>query len=81
MQDKNWDNAGEEDRRVRARTMVKHILQNEKWTKSEYAWEADAWKDVFGMMRDDPVLAVDKHLNRPIRAALNSFLGADIYIN
>ncbi|ENH69415.1 hypothetical protein FOC1_g10011767 [Fusarium oxysporum f. sp. cubense race 1] len=44
--DKNWDDAGEEDRRVRARTMVKHILQNEKWAKSEYAWEADAWKDV-----------------------------------
>ncbi|KAG6987135.1 Short-chain dehydrogenase TIC 32 [Fusarium oxysporum f. sp. conglutinans] len=67
MQDKNWDDAGEEDRRVRARTMVKHILQNEKWAKSEYAWEADAWKDVFGMMRDDPVLAVDKHAYNTIQ--------------
>ncbi|KAJ4045974.1 hypothetical protein NW761_007987 [Fusarium oxysporum] len=47
--------------------MVKHILQNEKWAKSEYAWEADAWKDVFGMMRDDPVLAVDKHAYNTIR--------------
>ncbi|KAI8413955.1 hypothetical protein FOFC_07246 [Fusarium oxysporum] len=65
--DKNWDDAGEEDRRVRARTMVKHILQNEKWAKSEYAWEADAWKDVFGMMRDDPVLAVDKHAYNTIQ--------------
>ncbi|EXM24013.1 hypothetical protein FOTG_08948 [Fusarium oxysporum f. sp. vasinfectum 25433] len=53
MQDKNWDDAGEEDRR--------------KWAKSEYAWEADAWKDVFGMMRDDPVLAVDKHAYNTIR--------------
>ncbi|KAG4289868.1 hypothetical protein FPRO06_04690 [Fusarium proliferatum] len=58
--DKNWDDADEEGRRVRARTMAKHILQNEKWAKSEYAWEADAWKDVFGLMRDDPVLAVEK---------------------
>lgn len=58
IQDKNWDDADEEGRRVRARTMAKHILQNEKWAKSEYAWEADAWKDVFGLMRDDPVLAV-----------------------
>ncbi|KAF4429436.1 light induced alcohol dehydrogenase Bli-4 [Fusarium acutatum] len=65
--DKNWDDADEEDRRVRARTMVKHILQNEKWAKSEYAWEADAWKDVFGVMRDDPVLAVDKHAYNTIR--------------
>lgn len=30
---------------------------NEKWEKSEYAWDADAWADVFGKMRDDPVVA------------------------
>ncbi|KAF9775386.1 hypothetical protein IL306_006518 [Fusarium sp. DS 682] len=56
LQDTNWDDAGEEDRRVRARKIVRHIRQNEKWAKSEYAWEADAWKDVFGMMRDDPFI-------------------------
>lgn len=39
----------------------KHSLtiasSNEKWEKSEYAWDADAWADVFGKMRDDPVMA------------------------
>ncbi|KAI9813027.1 MAG: hypothetical protein M1832_006418 [Thelocarpon impressellum] len=31
------------------------------WNKSEYAWEADAWSDVFGKIRDEPLLVMDKH--------------------
>jgi hypothetical protein len=50
------DDPAEESRRVRARTFLRHVLDNEKWNKSVYAWEADAWADVFGQMRDDPVL-------------------------
>ncbi|KAL1888197.1 hypothetical protein Sste5346_009737 [Sporothrix stenoceras] len=53
-----WDDAGEADRRLRAKSLLRHILDNERWGKSEYAWEADAWTDVFGGMRNDPVLAV-----------------------
>ena len=33
------------------------LLDNARWNKSEYGWEADAWSDVFGQMRDDPVIA------------------------
>lgn len=33
------------------------VTSNKKWDKSEYAWDADAWADVFGKMRDDPVVA------------------------
>jgi hypothetical protein len=53
-----WSQPSEEPRRVRARRLLKHILDNEKWNKSEYAWDADALTDVFGQMRDDPSLAV-----------------------
>lgn len=52
-----WNDFGEESRRIRAQRLVKHALDNERWNKSEYAWEADAWSDVFGQMRDDPVIA------------------------
>ncbi|KAK4041587.1 hypothetical protein C8A01DRAFT_45244 [Parachaetomium inaequale] len=45
-------------RRTRARRFVRHIVDNERWKKVEFAWEADAWTDVFGLMRDDPLLAV-----------------------
>ncbi|KAH8777841.1 hypothetical protein F5883DRAFT_696769 [Diaporthe sp. PMI_573] len=57
----DWDDEFEESRRTRARSFLKHALDNEKWNKSEYAWEADAWNDVFSLMRDDPALSVDKH--------------------
>ncbi|KAK4234590.1 hypothetical protein C8A03DRAFT_47120 [Achaetomium macrosporum] len=57
----NWNHPREERRRKRARIFLKHVLDNEQWKKAEYAWEADAWTDVFGLMRDDPLLAVDKH--------------------
>ncbi|KAF4946264.1 hypothetical protein FSARC_14238 [Fusarium sarcochroum] len=59
----DWTHHAEEGRRARARSFVKHTLNNEGWAKSEYAWEADAWTDIFGFMRDDPVLSVssDKH--------------------
>jgi len=54
----DWKEPGEVRRRERARVMVEHSLNNETWNKSDYAWEADAWSDVFGDMRDDPVLSM-----------------------
>lgn len=54
----DWTDSSEDSRRSRAREFVKHVLDNERWNKSEYAWEADAWTDVFGHMRNDPALAV-----------------------
>ncbi|KAK0619141.1 hypothetical protein B0T14DRAFT_429225 [Immersiella caudata] len=56
----DWTVTAEKHRRERAATIVRHVLDNEKWEKSEYAWDADAWADVFGKMRDDPAVAVDK---------------------
>jgi hypothetical protein len=46
------------DQQTRARIFAEHSKNNEKWCKSEYAWEADAWSDVFRPMRDDPCLAM-----------------------
>jgi hypothetical protein len=53
----DWDDQSEEPRRARAKTFLMHTLDNARWRKSEYAWEADAWNDVFGRMRDDPATA------------------------
>jgi len=53
----DWEDPTEETRRVRAGVFLKHALDNARWKKSEYAWEADAWTDVFGQMRDDPAIA------------------------
>jgi hypothetical protein len=58
LENTDWDEPGEIGRRERARVIAEHNLDNETWNKSEYAWEADAWSDVFGEMRNDPVLAV-----------------------
>jgi hypothetical protein len=58
LENTDWDEPGEICRRKRARVMAEHNPNNEAWNKSEYAWEADAWSDVFGEMRNDPVLAV-----------------------
>ncbi|KAK4243152.1 hypothetical protein C7999DRAFT_18457 [Corynascus novoguineensis] len=60
-EDIDWNCPGEERRRARASIFLKHVLDNERWKKAEYTWEADAWTDVFGLMRDDPLLTVDKH--------------------
>jgi len=57
LDDINWNDSTEETRRVRARTFLKHAIDKGQWNRSEYAWEADAWTDVFGQMRDDPALA------------------------
>jgi hypothetical protein len=56
--DVDWNDSAETDRRARAQNLLRHALDNETWHKSEYAWETDAWSDVFGQMRDDPILAV-----------------------
>lgn len=44
----DWKHFSESSRCSRAETFLKHVLNNERWKKSEYAWEADAWADVFG---------------------------------
>jgi hypothetical protein len=46
------------ERKARARKFASHAKNNETWCKSEYAWEADAWSDVFGCMREDPSVAL-----------------------
>ncbi|KAL2830896.1 hypothetical protein BDW59DRAFT_177590 [Aspergillus cavernicola] len=61
LDDIDWNHPSESSRRSRAETFLEHVLSNEQRKKSEYAWEADAWTDVFGRMRNDPFLAVDKH--------------------
>lgn len=53
----DWEDRSEEPRRMRAKTFLRHALDNGKWRKSEYAWEADAWNDVFGQMRNDPTIS------------------------
>jgi hypothetical protein len=57
LTDVNWEEPSEVSRRQRARVLMEHSINNETWNKSEYAWEADAWSDVFGDMRNDPCLA------------------------
>lgn len=52
----NWEDSNECDRRRRARILLKHNINNETRHKSEFAWEADAWADVFNEMRNDPYL-------------------------
>lgn len=54
----NWDDWKENYRRERALIVKKHMVNNETFHKSEYAWEADAWADIFGRMRSDNRLAV-----------------------
>jgi len=46
------------ERQERARKFALHAKNNEEWCKSEFAWDADAWSDVFGRMRDDPSVAL-----------------------
>ena len=46
------------ERLSRARTFAAQSRNNEGWCKSEYAWEADAWSQAFGPMREDCCLAV-----------------------
>jgi hypothetical protein len=50
----DWESSGEEHRRDRVRTIVRHASDYPR--RSEYAWDADAWHDVFGQMRDDSYL-------------------------
>jgi hypothetical protein len=54
----DWNSRAEERRRERARVVEKHMIDNETFHKSEYAWEADAWSDLFGHMREDNQLAM-----------------------
>jgi hypothetical protein len=54
----DWDDETEVSRRRRARVLMQHNINNETYHKSEYAWEADAWSDIFQQMRNDPILEV-----------------------
>lgn len=54
----DWDSPAEADRRGRARVVGTHMVNNETCCKSEFAWEADAWSDIFGCMRNDNQLAM-----------------------
>jgi hypothetical protein len=54
--DKDWNSPGEYTRRRFARRAVKHASRNTISNRSEFSWEADAWIDVFGRLRDDPCL-------------------------
>jgi hypothetical protein len=52
----DWQASDEEERRDRARIVAAHTSRYSR--RSEYAWEADAWHDVFGRIRNDPFLAM-----------------------
>lgn len=52
--DIDWNDKGEKERRRRANIIVTHASGNSK--RSEFAWEADAWHNVFGRIRNDPLL-------------------------
>ncbi|KAK6820341.1 hypothetical protein RU639_007511 [Aspergillus parasiticus] len=44
----------------RVETVVRHSRQAEIDQVSEFNWEADAWRDIFGRLRDDDRLRMDK---------------------
>lgn len=56
FEDVDWEDPSERHRRKRARIIMEHNINNETRHKSEYAWEADAWADVFNGMRNDPCI-------------------------
>ncbi|KAL4882716.1 hypothetical protein BJY04DRAFT_38910 [Aspergillus karnatakaensis] len=72
----------------RVQTLVQHSRQTLIDGASEFNWEADAWRNVFGRIRDDERLRVDKRehnykatiLNSPstISAQGKSFMGKRI---
>jgi hypothetical protein len=37
----------------RTNRLAKRAIQNQHFMASEFNWEADAWHDVFGLIRDD----------------------------
>jgi hypothetical protein len=57
LEGSDWSSPREASRRQRAKRLAQHALDNERWNKKKSAWEADAWHDVFGHMRDDPLVA------------------------
>jgi hypothetical protein len=54
----NWDDKSEVVRRMRAKVVARHAQDNSKLRRSEFAWDADAWRDVFGNLRDDDLIAM-----------------------
>jgi hypothetical protein len=59
---------------ARSQIVVSHAQRNEKVYKSEYAWEADAWSDVFRDMRDDTCLGVYVLFSSPVKVPNNLYL-------
>jgi hypothetical protein len=53
---KDWGRGAESMRRSIAHRAVEHALRNESGNRSEFSWDADAWNDVFGRLRDDPCI-------------------------
>jgi hypothetical protein len=63
----------------RARKLFRRAVQNQIFGASEYIWEADAWHDVFGSIRDDDTfrmlyLFLDVNAIVPISKMSDSYL-------
>jgi hypothetical protein len=52
------EDGAEKHRWKRAVITAKHAIENESMGRSECSWEFDAWRDVFSVIRDDPLLAM-----------------------
>lgn len=52
-----YNSTKEQSRRKRAQRVVDHAQNNKNWEKSEFAWESDAWTDVFARLRKDSIVA------------------------
>lgn len=54
----NWNDDDKTIRRFRAKVVASHARENDRFQRGEFAWEADAWRDVFGNLRDDDLIAI-----------------------
>lgn len=54
----DWNDKSEGVRRFRAKVVASHARDNCELRRSEFAWDADAWRDVFGNLRDDGLIAM-----------------------
>lgn len=71
----NWNDESETIRRFRAKVVASHAKENYERNRSEFAWEADAWRDVFGNLRDDDFIAMLVCVLRPSPTISNNVLG------
>lgn len=54
----DWNDGSESIRRFRAKVVANHAKDNYELSRSEFAWDADAWRDVFGKLRYDNLIAM-----------------------